>query len=76
MIILVFFTEENAKISSELNAVKFVCLALKNHLKSAEVAEAAAAAMVSLCLDGRLKINSISSELSQTLGTLLLKCTI
>ena len=50
----VLLAESNAKVSAEENAIKEVCLALQRHVNSAEVAEAAAAAMVSLCLDGEL----------------------
>ena len=48
------WAESNAKVSAEENAIKEVCLALRNHVSSSEVAEAAAAAMISLCLDGEL----------------------
>ncbi|XP_070175840.1 serine/threonine kinase-like domain-containing protein STKLD1 isoform X1 [Littorina saxatilis] len=43
--------ESNCKTAAEENAIREVCLALQNHVDCAEVAEAAAAAMVSLCLD-------------------------
>ncbi|KAK7477366.1 hypothetical protein BaRGS_00031384, partial [Batillaria attramentaria] len=43
--------ESSAKIAAENCAVREVCTALKNHSSLSEVAEAAAAAMISLCLD-------------------------
>lgn len=49
-----FSTENNVKIASDVDAMDKVCKALKMHMNSAEVAEAASAALLSLTLNGKL----------------------
>jgi hypothetical protein len=45
-------TEDNVKIATEQKALHHVCSALKTHMNSPEVAEAASAALLSLTLNG------------------------
>lgn len=51
-----FSTENNVKIASDVDAMDKVCKALKMHMNSAEVAEAASAALLSLTLNGKQKL--------------------
>ena len=48
------FPGENLKVAGKENAVRDVCVALSTHKVSPDVCEAAAAALVSLLLDGQL----------------------
>lgn len=51
--------EKNAEIAAEEKAIKEVLTALQNHISSPEIVEAASAAMISLCLDGKPMISFV-----------------
>lgn len=51
--LFIFASENNVKIASDDDAMGKVCKALRLHMNSAEVAEAASAALLSLTLNGR-----------------------
>ena len=53
---MIIFPGENLKVAGKENAVKDVCLALSTHKVSPDVCEAAAAALVSLLLDGEFSL--------------------
>ena len=53
MIHCINFVENNIKIATEMKGLELVCNALRTHMNSAEVAEAASAAMLAFSREGR-----------------------